>query len=936
MMFFLLFFLFVSIIPSRSQFNTLDAIKVRSAISLPGRVLTNEEALKLLQRQAEVTYQVNLPQYLEEIRQTNPNLKPDFSDQSFTVVGSLATLDASITFAEGIENVNVIRSDSAAGFSAKPNPTNDKVHTGVQRLNAARNILWLLKEKLKSGVVSTDASLMDKLREAQTWLSTQTGGHLGQGMSFALEQAGVFKALEAKWGPNSVKFQSFSAAAGNGLDFLINGYNTVVNSLALHQEVSTANILAVTSSVTAMAGDVTMGVAQVLSTSAKISAAAGPIGYAVAATLYIASYATGVASGLTGQENLEAKDYVKAFLGPLIPHPTFGTTVEMIDQIAKGNVLEFYHLYLSQSLPAALAIGGMAVIDRLTGSSNLAEYVKGIKFLELIIYQKRWLEFREEMVKNVANTIRELKPKELLYAFPHPIKRDHYLSEGWKSADDIKKEFKISSELSNVRLFMATYKNEFAKPFEVCPDKVQQGFTFCPEAAPHGDDKLIFMGSMSVNEKVLLDDNCEAYGMGGDDHFVLKAAVVRKGVKINGGNGSDIIDITNTFFGSRSSVTGGGPERDVIKTGPGDDTIVVDNDDVEITNGDNTLIVEGKGNDEIRYGTGADLVLVEKSGGSVALRRVRGSNENAAQNKPKRIVFKGEGRIKDANTNDLIWGGPTQFDLLTMRKYNPNTQPQGEERILLIESRKTIDEFMQGISNIQSTFFKGHQFEVSTNGGDMRTKAQRIQVEDIERFEMSENAINMLLVKRGRSDYYEVTGGPKHDFVINLDGATPLLAQMSTGDNRVLSGAGKDSYSVILDPGEDFIFDKGGENILAVLLPQGSTLNDAIIGRSSNGQGYKIERKSRRPRDHRIEFIFLGGGTFDDNVQIIVQDSTGKQITFKPVPQPSLADDLFSQDRSIGSYYYDMFEFCPGDQAVIAIVEGIAPPIGEKLPKPQC
>lgn len=75
---------------------------------------------------------------------------------------------------------------------------------------------------------------------------------------------------------------------------------------------------------------------------------------------------------MTGQENLEAKDYVKAFLGPLIPHPAFGTTVEMIDQIAKGNFLEFY-LYVTQSLPAALTIGGMVVTDRLTGSSKLEE-----------------------------------------------------------------------------------------------------------------------------------------------------------------------------------------------------------------------------------------------------------------------------------------------------------------------------------------------------------------------------------------------------------------------------------------------------------------------------------------------------------------------------------------------------------------------------------
>ena len=161
----LLISLFMFIIPSHSQFNPLDAIKVRSAISLPGRVLTNEEALKLLQRQAEVTYQVNLPQNLDELRQTNAELKPDFTDQNFAVVGSLATLDAAITFAEGVESVNVIRKDIAAGFPGKPNPTNDKLHTGIQRLNAARNIIWLIKEKLQSGVVSNDASLMDKFKE---------------------------------------------------------------------------------------------------------------------------------------------------------------------------------------------------------------------------------------------------------------------------------------------------------------------------------------------------------------------------------------------------------------------------------------------------------------------------------------------------------------------------------------------------------------------------------------------------------------------------------------------------------------------------------------------------------------------------------------------------------------------------------------------------
>ena len=292
----------------------------------------------------------------------------------------------------------------------------------------------------------------------------------------------------------------------------------------------------------------------------------------------------------------------------------------------------------------------------------------------------------------MAVTVRELKPKQVLFAFPHVQRRDRYLVDGWKSEDNVKEEFQISSELSPVRLFMATYSNDFARPFD-CPDKADQGHTFCPEAAPHGDDKLIFMGSKNVNETVLLDENCKAYGMGGDDHFVLKAAVVKKGVKINGGDGSDTIDLTNTFFGSRSSVTGGGPERDIIKTGPGDDTIVVNNDNVEVSNGDNMLIVEGKGNNDIRLGTGADLILVEKTGGSISVGRVPRSNKRPDQNKPKRIVYKGEGRNKDGSNNDFIRGGPTQFDLLTMRKYSPNLQPQGDGRILLIEDRTTIDEY---------------------------------------------------------------------------------------------------------------------------------------------------------------------------------------------------------------------------------------------------
>lgn len=143
-------------------------------------------------------------------------------------------------------------------------------------------------------------------------------------------------------------------------------------------------------------------------------------------------------------------------------------------------------------------------------------------------------------------------------------------------------------------------------------------------------------------------------------------------------------------------------------------------------------------------------------------------------------------------------------------------------------------------------------------------------------------------------------------------------------------------YSVILDDGVDVIYDKGGDNILAVQLPLGKDLNDAKIGKNSNNLGYKIDIEAR-PRDNRIEFNFWGRKENGGSVKIIVQDSTGKQITFKPVSRPNKAENNpFSHERSVGRYYYDKFEYCPGDQDVLTIVEGISPEIGKTLPRPHC
>lgn len=75
-----------------------------------------------------------------------------------------ATVDAVFKFTEWIQNIHFVRRDRAAGFSGVPNPSNDKLHSAVQQLNAARNIVQLIKDKLKNGVVRPDQSLLEKLK----------------------------------------------------------------------------------------------------------------------------------------------------------------------------------------------------------------------------------------------------------------------------------------------------------------------------------------------------------------------------------------------------------------------------------------------------------------------------------------------------------------------------------------------------------------------------------------------------------------------------------------------------------------------------------------------------------------------------------------------------------------------------------------------------
>ena len=51
---------------------------------------------------------------------------------------------------------------------------------------------------------------------------------------------------------------------------------------------------------------------------------------------------------------------------------------------------------------------------------------------------------------------------------------------------------------------------------------------------------------------VILEENTEAYGMGGDDQFELKSLSGIETVKIDGGAGSDTIDTMNLCEQRRS------------------------------------------------------------------------------------------------------------------------------------------------------------------------------------------------------------------------------------------------------------------------------------------------------------------------------------------------------------------------------------------------
>ena len=87
--------------------------------------MDDASVINALKREAMLTYQLNLTKYLGEIPKPSTGVQIDFNEKAFATCGSLATLDASIVFGEGIKSLQVIAANRAAGFPGRPNPVND-------------------------------------------------------------------------------------------------------------------------------------------------------------------------------------------------------------------------------------------------------------------------------------------------------------------------------------------------------------------------------------------------------------------------------------------------------------------------------------------------------------------------------------------------------------------------------------------------------------------------------------------------------------------------------------------------------------------------------------------------------------------------------------------------------------------------------------------
>jgi len=134
-----------------------------------------------------------------------------------------------------------------------------------------------------------------------------------------------------------------------------------------------------------------------------------------------------------------------------------------------------------------------------------------------------------------------------------------------------------------------------------------------------------------------------------------------------------------------------------------------------------------------------------------------------------------------------------------------------------------------------------------------------------------------------------IISGPKDLYVIHpwSDTAadTALNIEMGKGTNRVFSGDGNDAFSLILDESLDITYDKGGENLLAVTLPEGLTFCD--VGLDFYEDEYILYRgREKKTAVKCLHYIFYADPQSADNkVQMLFRETTGREVRLHMIAQ---------------------------------------------------
>lgn len=363
------------------------------------------------------------------------------------------------------------------------------------------------------------------------------------------------------------------------------------------------------------------------------------------------------------------------------------------------------------------------------------------------------------------------------------------------------------------------------------------------------------------------------------------------------------------YEGTECFITGGGPERDNIAAGKGNDFIYVENDIVSDYGGENTFVVTGSGDDTIKVGAGDDVIIINKTSGSIEVKPY--STYRNRVWKSKRIIYQGdklttEGKIQSSGKVKLS-GGYAHHDVLKMTKYHPISQSSSspERMVVLLFSlfghpaKYTKPKwYFDEIDDVADLLFENTRCTRNSAADPPvfcpeADQSQHIFYEQIERFELCKDCINLLLMTVDATSQinvtHEIIGGPLDDYVLNVMFNIPLMAQMGAGANRIFSGNASDSYSLILDERKDIIYDTGGQNMVAVMLPEGLSFSNVYIGANHDADGFLVgETRDDKTKNVRLEFRFRQESILSPNtVKFLFKERTGKEVVFKNLQKPS-------------------------------------------------